>query len=115
MSSNDKGDVVMPLENGEVITFPRQFYLDNKASILGAVRDEWETGLDDTQREMLKWGYLKAPNEKELEEMMYSSPAAAKRMLELKAKVPGQTTDSSGSTSLGWGKSNNKNNTDTDW
>ena len=88
MSRNDKGDVVMPLSNGEVIIFPRQFYLDNKAAILGAVREEWEAGLDDTQREMLKWGYIKAPSEKEKEEMMYSSPAAAKRMLELKAKVP---------------------------
>ena len=94
MSRNDKGDVVMPLGNGEVIIFPRQFYLDNKATILGAVRGEWEAGLDESQREMLKWGVLKAPSEKELEEMVYSSPAAAKRMLELKAKVPqGQTTD----------------------
>ena len=94
MSKDEKGNVIMPLENGEVIIFPRQFYLDNKATILGAVRGEWEAGLDESQREMLKWGVLKAPSEKELEEMVYSSPAAAKRMLELKAKVPqGQTTD----------------------
>ena len=88
MSRNDKGDVVMPLGNGEVITFPRQFYLDNKAAILGAVREEWVAGLSDNQLLEYQYGYIKAPSEKELESMMYDSEAAAKRMLELKAKVP---------------------------
>jgi hypothetical protein len=88
MSRTEKGDIVMPLSNGEVVTFPRQYFLDNKKSILGAVRDEWEMALDDTQKLMLKYGKLQYPTEAVLESMMFSSPAAAQMMLELKAKAP---------------------------
>jgi hypothetical protein len=83
LAANEKGDYVLSIAGQPSMVFPRQFYLDNEAQILGAVRKDWEAGLQDLQQFKYQVGDIKAPTDSELKMMISYSPSAAAEIARL--------------------------------